>query len=118
MYKKEGRESMDGEGLVTHNKLLSQSLQDTFFNSLQAVSLSLDLKNFKLLSFTYLLQEFWDVERNGDGSRVRIYINVAFSKNTMWKGRFFIFIPSLVDFEIHEYKYSSDITNDLVWQAV
>lgn len=35
----------------------------------------------------FCVEEFWDVERNGDGSRVRIYINVAFSKNTMWKGK-------------------------------
>uniref|UniRef100_A0A175YDZ2 VASt domain-containing protein n=1 Tax=Daucus carota subsp. sativus TaxID=79200 RepID=A0A175YDZ2_DAUCS len=35
----------------------------------------------------FCVEEFWDVERIGDGTRVRIYINVAFSKNTMWKGK-------------------------------
>lgn len=81
---------------------------------MQVVFLSLDLKLSVLLFFTHLLQEFWDVEKNGDGTRVGIYINVAFSKNTMWKGRFCISIPSQFDIEIHVYKYICDIANQLI----
>lgn len=45
---------------------------------------------FSFFFFDLILQGLWDVESDGDESNggciLRVYVNVAFSKKTMWKG--------------------------------